>query len=149
MVVRERSAGIIIFRREDDIVKYLFLKGGGGRLDLPKGNIEEKEDVLEAARREAMEETGLGDLKIYPGFKKKVEYFYVRPDGQKVYKTVTYFLAETKSKDVKVSWEHEGYEWLTFDEAMNKIKYKSMKELLEEAENYRSRLFKSSLDRFF
>lgn len=133
----EYSAGIVIFRKQDGLIKYLLLKGEKNRVDFPKGNLEKNESLVEAAKREANEETGITNLKIYPDFKKRIDYFYIRTNGQKVYKTVVYFLGQTNSEEIQVSGEHIGFEWLTFEEAIKKIKYKSMKELFQEAEKYR------------
>jgi len=54
--VREKSAGFIVFKKDDGLFKYLFLRVSG-RLDFPKGNIEEDEDELSAALRELKEES--------------------------------------------------------------------------------------------
>jgi len=45
-------------------------------------------------------------------------------------------LAETKTKDVKVSFEHLGYEWLTYQEALKKLTFKNAKEILKKANDY-------------
>ncbi|RLG60142.1 MAG: diadenosine tetraphosphate hydrolase, partial [Candidatus Hydrothermarchaeota archaeon] len=42
----EKSAGVIIFRRDEEI-KYLLLKYGYGHWDFVKGNIEKGENEIE------------------------------------------------------------------------------------------------------
>ncbi|KKP93124.1 MAG: NUDIX hydrolase [Parcubacteria group bacterium GW2011_GWA1_36_12] len=53
-----------------------------------------------------------------------------------IFKLVTFFVAETKTKDIKLSPEHIGYLWLPYEEALKKITYKNSKELLKKANSY-------------
>jgi 8-oxo-dGTP pyrophosphatase MutT (NUDIX family) len=122
---KEKSAGAIIFRKEGREIKYLVLMRNPKYWDLPKGNIEKGEKEEETVKREVFEETGLKDIRIMPGFKESEHYFY-RLEGELVSKDVVFFLAETETEDVKISKEHEGYEWFTFDDAMKKVKSKEM-----------------------
>src|SRR5579885_607157 len=128
MLIEERSAGAVVFH-SDDGNRYYLLLINAGRLDLPKGQIEQGEDEMTAAMRETKEETGL-ELKFINGFKKVVEYFYARPGGERVHKFVTFFLAESKSKEV-----------------MRKASYRSTKLLLASAENFiRKNLIQQKID---
>ncbi len=94
----EFSAGTIIFRKEKGETYYLIIKygyDGYKHWDLVKGIIgDEKkgEKALEAAVREAKEETGIKDLKFVEGFKHKLHYFF-RKKGKTYFKQVTFFLA--------------------------------------------------------
>ncbi|MBO3799337.1 MAG: NUDIX domain-containing protein [Thermoproteota archaeon] len=146
--IKEKSAGFIVFTRENNGVKYLFLKIGG-RLDFPKGNIEEDEDELTAALRELKEESGIDKIRVIPGFRKVLNYYYRRDDGTLVSKTLVLFLGEALGKTVSVSWEHEGFEWLSLEEAIMRIKYPRYREVLKEAEQYRVRKTEGSLGRWF
>jgi bis(5'-nucleosidyl)-tetraphosphatase len=138
---KEKSAGAIVFRREEGKIKYLILMRNPKYWDLPKGNIERGEKEEETVRREVKEETGLNDIKILPGFKEKEHYFY-RLEGELVSKDVVFLLAESHIIEVKISKEHEGYEWLEFDEAIKKVKSKST---LEKADNFLNK----NLSKFF
>lgn len=133
----EKSAGAVIFRREGDKIYYLFLHHGATSdyLDLPKGLIKKGENELETAKREIEEETGLTSLQFVEDFKESLKWFY-KKEGETVYKEAIYFLAETKQKEVKISWEHKGYEWLTFQEAMKKLKYENTKSLLKKVNTF-------------
>ena len=127
-----------MFRRVYGSPLYLLLKYPAGHWDLPKGNIEEGEEPLQTMHREVREETGLIDLKVVPGFTKKIEYFY-RRDGKKVHKEVIYFLAETAVEKVTISYEHKAFGWFSFDEALKKVTYPNAKRLVTEAEPLASR----------
>lgn len=146
--MKEKSAGFIVFTRENDCLKYLFLKVGG-RLDFPKGNIEENEDELSAALRELKEESGIEKIRILPGFRKVLNYYYKRSDGALVSKTLILFLGEALDKNVSVSWEHESFEWLSLSEALSRIKYAGYKEILKEAEEFVNKQIGSSLGKWF
>jgi predicted NUDIX family NTP pyrophosphohydrolase len=62
---RKRSAGVLLYRRREELEVFLVHPGGPfwakkdlGAWSLPKGEIGEDEDPLAAARREFTEETG-------------------------------------------------------------------------------------------
>ncbi|MGI0003827.1 MAG: NUDIX domain-containing protein, partial [Candidatus Nitrosotenuis sp.] len=83
----------------------------------------------EAALREAMEETGIIDIKFSEGFEEKIQYSY-QFNGKTVRKEVVFFLAKTNTRDVKISHEHLDYIWLEFNEALQKTTYQNAKNLL-------------------
>ncbi|MGB9718095.1 MAG: bis(5'-nucleosyl)-tetraphosphatase [Thermoproteota archaeon] len=146
--VKEKSAGFIVFAKENGELKYLFLKVGE-RLDFPKGNIEENEDELSAALRELREESGIARIRVIPGFRKVLNYYYKRNDGTLVSKTLVLFLGEALEKNVSISWEHEGFEWLSLEDAVARIKYPRYKEVLKEVEEFILRKTGGSLGRWF
>lgn len=138
---RERSAGAIIFRREGGKTYYLLLhypssaKARKDYWDFSKGHIEEGEDELKAVEREVFEETGLGDLKFFEGFKETIEYFF-KFQGQTVFKTVVFYLAETQAKEIKLSHEHIGFKWLLFEAALGQLTFKNAKDNLLKANDF-------------
>lgn len=137
VVLEERSAGAVIFRKENFTRKYLLLHYPAGHWDFPKGGIDNNETPKETAIREVKEETGITDLNFITGFEERVSYFY-RKGGKTVHKEVIYFLAETKQEIISLSWEHMGYVWLPFSEAYKKLTFKTSKDVLKKAENYLS-----------
>jgi bis(5'-nucleosidyl)-tetraphosphatase len=132
--MEERSAGAVIFRDTPAGRMYLLLQNAG-RWDFPKGGVEEGETELETVRREVEEETGLRDIRILPGFRKVIEYFYKR-DGKNVHKKVVYLLASTVREDVKISSEHQGYGWFRYADAVRRASYNNAKTILTEAERF-------------
>ncbi len=135
-MVRERSSGAVIFKKEEKQVLYLLLHYHfrTGYWDFPKGNIETGETEENAALREIKEETGISDVKMLPDFKEKINYFY-RKDGETIFKEVTFFLAETKTADVKISHEHTGYEWVDYQTAAKRLKENSRR-ILAQADKF-------------
>ncbi len=131
-MIRRKSVGAIVFRREGKQALYLLLHYESGHWDYVKGGVEEGEDELETMRREAEEEAGIKDLSIVPGFKETIGYFF-REGSELVRKEVVFYLAETKTPAITLSFEHKGFEWLPFEEAREKLTYKNAKEVLEKA----------------
>jgi bis(5'-nucleosidyl)-tetraphosphatase len=143
MAMREISSGIIVFRQVFSQRLYLLLHYHykGDYWDFPRGNIREDETPKEAAVRETEEETGLSadHLRIVEGFEERAIWFY-RLEKQMVQKEVTYFLAETNVENVKISEEHIGAKWLSFEDALNLLQYKNSKKLLQKAEDFLRKL---------
>lgn len=86
--------------------------------DFPKGVVDPGEDAIDAAKREATEETGLDDLEFSFGdsYKETLQYA-----GGKV---ARYYLAETREETVNLPISHElgraehhEWRWVSFDEA--------------------------------
>ena len=132
--MEERSAGAVVFRDTPAGRLYLLLQNGG-RWDFPKGGVEKGETELETVLREVEEETGLKGIRIVPGFGKVIEYFY-RRDGKNIHKQVVYLLASTSNDRVRSSFEHQGFGWFSFDEAVMKASYDNSKVTLGEAERF-------------
>lgn len=126
-----RSAGAIVFRGPF----YLLLHYQSGHWDFPKGGIEKGEKTEETVRREVREETGIANLEFIPGFKKTIHFVY-QHQGDLVNKWVAYLLAETRQAEVKISFEHQGFAWLGFAEAIERVTFKNAKEVLRAAEDY-------------
>lgn len=156
---KEKSAGAIIFREQEGKRYYLLLhypgiNRKGGHWEFVKGHIEDNEPEEETIKREAEEETGIRDLKIIPGFKKYIKYFFRASYGLKgkarkkapwVFKLVIFCLAETKTREIKLSPEHDSFLWLPYEQALKKITYKNSKELLKKAHKFLSFSLKKTL----
>jgi 8-oxo-dGTP pyrophosphatase MutT (NUDIX family) len=112
------SAGVVIVRRDAGEWKLLLLRAYRN-WDFPKGELEPGEDSLQAAQREALEETGISDLRFNWG----IVYKETEPyrSGKKI---ARYYLAETRQVKVTFSVnpelglsEHHEYRWVTVEEA--------------------------------
>ena len=142
---REVSAGAIVFRKEKNQIYYLLLHYQSGHWDFPKGHIEKGEKPEDTVRREVEEETGIKDIKILPGFKEYIKYFFRRNYELKkeekkkapwVFKIVEFYLAETKTKEIKLSFEHKDFKWLSFQDALRQLTFKNAKDILKKANDY-------------
>lgn len=130
----ERSAGAILFIKEKEPI-YLLLQSEAKHWDFPKGNIEKGESDKDTVKREIEEETGIKDIDINPNFKEIIHYYF-KFKGELINKTVIFYLAKTQTKQVKISFEHIGFEWLPYDKAFEKLTYKNAKEILKKANDF-------------
>ncbi len=134
----------MIFRQEGDKPLFLLLRYPVGTRtskdywDLPKGHIEKGEKEIDTVKREVKEETGLKNIEILEGFKEWIKYFF-RWEGKNILKFVTFYLAETKVKEVKISGEHIDYEWLFYGKASKQLTFKNAKEILKKANDFLQR----------
>lgn len=145
----ERSAGAVVFRREGALIFYLLLHYELGHWDLPKGHIEKGEKTEGAARREVLEETGITDLEFISGFKKTIEYRYAWPPKAKEQefrmKFVAFFLGETRQSSIVISDEHIGFVWLPYDGALDKLTYKTAKDVLMAGDSFLKKYGKKNI----
>ena len=149
--MKELSAGAIVFRIDErsKAPRYLLLHYESGHWDFVKGHIEGRETEEETLRREAREEAGLADLKLIRGFREKLSYFYMK-EGNTVAKDVIFLLAKTAvaEKDIKISFEHTGYVWLSFEDAVKKVTYDSSRNVLKKANEFLAKYSKQKKLRF-
>ena len=111
------SAGVIPLRRTAEGWRILVLRAYKN-WDFPKGRVEPGEEPIDAAKREATEETGLTQFEFPFGdvYRETLPYA-----GGKV---ARYYLAETLEDIVRLPVsdalgrpEHHEYRWVSFDEA--------------------------------
>ena len=133
-VIRERSAGAVVFTEKGETVRYLLLHYPAGHWDFPKGHVEDGESDVEAALREVKEETGL-DVEIIFGFREVIDYVYSKGNVMS-HKTVVFFLARAETDIVRLSSEHTGYAWLPYREAMRRITYENSRKVLYKADAF-------------
>ena len=111
------SAGVIPFRQTPGGWRVLILRAYKN-WDFPKGRVEPGEEPIDAAKREATEETGLTDLEFNFGeaYRETIPYA--------AGKVARYYLAETTEEDVRLPISHElgrpehhEWRWVSFEEA--------------------------------
>lgn len=129
-MIEERSAGAVLLSETPSGRVFLLLNYPSGHWDFVKGNVEDGETLRQTVLREIKEETGIVDVEFVSGFEDKIEYHYQR-DGDIVHKEVVFFLAKTKTTDVKISHEHLGFVWLSFNDALKKMTYKNAQNVLK------------------
>jgi bis(5'-nucleosidyl)-tetraphosphatase len=133
-MLNEKSCGAVIYNQSGQ-ANYLLLQYEAGHWDFVKGNVEQGETEQQTAARELQEETGIADAKFIDGFKEKITYFYKR-QGNTVYKEVIFFLMDAPSQNVTLSFEHVGYTWLPYEQAMQKLTFKNARDVLKKAHDY-------------
>jgi len=116
------SAGILLFRRRGGVIEVFLAHPGGpfwarrdvGAWTIPKGVVDEGENLLDAARRELREETGLSP---------EGPFIPLGSIKQKSGKTVHAWACEgdadpsaVTSNDTRVEWPRNSGKWLTYPE---------------------------------
>ena len=134
-MLREKSCGAVVFLKKDNETKFLLLNYAAGHWDFVKGNVEPKEAEKQTVTRELQEETGITDAKFIDGFREPIGYFY-RRQGLTVHKEVVFFIMETKTEQVQISFEHVGFIWLDYKHAMEKLTFKNARDVLQKAYDF-------------
>jgi len=132
---KEKSCGAIVFRRQKDGIKYLLLHYTAGHWDFPKGHQEVNETEQDAASREIKEETGLENIEFVKDFQDTLKYFY-RKGEEVIYKEVIFFLVESKTEEIQLSFEHIGYAWMSYENAYKRLTFNTAKDLLRKANQF-------------
>jgi predicted NUDIX family NTP pyrophosphohydrolase len=135
--MNKKSAGILLFRFVQAGPEVLLVHPGGpfwihkdaGAWSIPKGGMEEGESILDAAKRELEEETGLktdGEFIELSSVKQGNKIIYAwafRLDTEAEFRMSNSFELEwpPKSGNLKSFPEIDKAEWFTMDEAKIKI----------------------------
>jgi 8-oxo-dGTP pyrophosphatase MutT (NUDIX family) len=131
----EKSIGAIIqFRNKGtpeetyskDPSEFLLLKNRRGFWGFPQGHKEKDESEIQTLIREVSEETGITslDVRSYIG---KIRYSYLRSDGMKAEKEVSFYFALTPSKNVVVSYEHYEFRWVHYSDVLFMLHHEQLK----------------------
>jgi len=138
----QESAGTIVFFRKNKQPLFLLLHRLPPLSDwtFPKGVIEDGETKKQAALRETWEEAGI-KVKIAKELSPNFYIFYWDLKNEKAYKTVYYFLAESKAKITDFTQnpdkdEHAQFDkaiWVKIDEAKKLVSHDKERLILDQA----------------
>ena len=137
-----RSAGIIVYCKDNNKFLYLLLLYPGGYWEFPKGKLEEHETDEAAAHRELKEETGL-EVAITPGFQEKISYSFRDRQGNTLFKEVVFYIGQATTRNVLLSPEHRDYRWLSLAEAVGYVGHANARELLQQADVFLTKKIES------
>ncbi|HJM87186.1 MAG TPA: NUDIX domain-containing protein [Candidatus Thalassarchaeaceae archaeon] len=128
----ETSCGLVLINYDS----ILLLQYPQGHWDFVKGHVEDSDISLElTALRELIEETGIEDAKIIPGFQTRTEYQFTHK-GTQIDKQVHWFIAETDEMIVNLSHEHIGFLWLSWGDALEQLTFDNSKKVLMAAKEF-------------
>ncbi|MDP3935016.1 MAG: transcription antitermination factor NusB [Candidatus Giovannonibacteria bacterium] len=131
---KENLGGAVVIRKEKGEILFALVHDVFGRWTFSKGHLEKNEDVASGTERKIKEELGLKNLAII----KKIgenEYIASDPETGPTRRHVSYFLIETKEKELKLesSGGLDDARWFTLDEVRNLKMYSDIKPILENA----------------
>lgn len=129
-IVREPTAGGIVFRRRKGQVEILLIQDAKDRWTIPKGHIEEGETAQATAKREIGEEAGLSEVDVL-GWLGKIHFRYRRIDKLVLMTTQIYLVRAKGDTDAiqKEEWMN-GIRWFTFADALDAIEYEDIGKLM-------------------
>lgn len=129
-VVREATAGGVIYRLREGRLEILLVADHFGRWTIPKGHIEPGETAQQAAIRESGEEAGMHELEptCWLG---KIHFRYCRENILVLMSTQIYlFRALGNTDDIaKEDWM-KGIKWFDFEAALRVIAYDDIAKLM-------------------
>jgi bis(5'-nucleosidyl)-tetraphosphatase len=124
----ETSYGIIPLRKNGLIWEVLLIQHQAGHWSFPKGHAEIGETPKQAAERELFEETGL-KVDHYLAEEPFSEKYYFSFQGQRIGKTVLYFLAQVKGDVLLQEKEVKSSLWVAVHQAEAVISFAEGKAL--------------------
>lgn len=136
-IVVEKSCGVVLYRNFQGRKLFLLLHYPSGHWDFPKGHVEERDaSEQETASRELFEETGIEDIRFLEGFCEVMHYEFGRGKKELVSKKVVYFLGETTESEIKISHEHQNFDWLPYEEANRRLTFDNARQILQKAHRH-------------
>jgi ADP-ribose pyrophosphatase YjhB (NUDIX family) len=138
----ERSAGGIVYRQENNGVKWLLIKAlkrfskeRKAVWKFPKGHLQKDEFLKEAAIRE-VEEEGRVKAEVVTKLGSNNYIIWDKIGRKKIVKKVTFFLMKFLEESKLKYFDKEmvvDREWFEYEEALEKLDYDSEKILLKKA----------------
>ena len=133
--IKDKSVGVILYCKFPRSLKFLILKHKKGHWSFAKGHKDKGETAFETANRELHEEAGIDDVEFVS---KRIllieEYIFTNKNKDKVRKEVSYFIARSKTKKVRIDKrEITGYKWCTINAADKVITFRQSRKTLKKA----------------
>jgi len=123
-----KAAGGVVYNKENQLLMIYRNK----KWDLPKGKLEQNEDIKECATREVQEECGISGLSIINALQDT--YHTYEMNGKSILKQTYWFKMHTTYSNELIPQTEEGItkvEWVNEDEITAKLEnsYGNIKEL--------------------
>lgn len=133
--INDKSIGIIVFYADKDKIRFLLIKHSAGHWAFPKGHPDKGETQIETALRELQEETGIKKVEfISEQILLEDTYKFTGNNGEKIHKTVYYYIAESYQTEVRVdNDEIIDYKWCTLEESFTYLVYTETINLINKA----------------
>ncbi|MFA7417500.1 MAG: NUDIX domain-containing protein [Acholeplasma sp.] len=119
-MVKEVSAGAVVYIKTNNQLLYLLIQNkNGNHFSFPKGHVEKNESIIDTAKREVLEETGI----VFEITSDKMETItYLMPNG--IYKDVYLFLGQALNQKITVQQAevlHAG--WYNHEQVLRYLTY--------------------------
>lgn len=137
-MIKDEAFGIIpVFKEVDGGLSFLLIKHKAGHWSFPKGHADPGETIMETARRELFEETGIREIDIIEDktFSERYE-SVIKKTGETCDKTVTFFVGFVMSKEIATpeNFQEEIPEarWVEAENVVNQLTYLEAKEIFRQ-----------------
>lgn len=113
---------IIVYRIKREGAEFLLLKRTrerGGFWSVVNGTLELNESIIEARNRELLEETGIENVLHWSN---EINRFSFQYKGNTMV-VLVYGAEVSESQRIVINHEHTEYRWVSFEEAMNMLKF--------------------------
>lgn len=128
--MKDASFGIIPIHEQDGDRQFLLVHQKKGHWGFPKGHADPGESPTQTALRELAEETGVTDCELIGNEFFIERYAFINKKGQRVDKTVTFFLGRVNDPSVKVQpAEVQAYAWLDAEGVTERLTFPEAREL--------------------
>ncbi len=133
-----KAAGFIVFMLSGGAPRFLLLRNARhGTWSVPKGHLHDDETALPGAWRELREETGIQQLKIWPGFEEVLRYSVPagkrKADAPAYEKELRLFLGEAANALWTRSSEHDDGDWMSLDDCLARVQHEVLRDGLRRA----------------
>lgn len=129
-IVREPTAGGVIYRLKNGEVEILLIQDAKDRWTIPKGHIESGETAKQTAVREIGEEAGLHSVEVL-GWLGKINFRYRRLNKLVLMTTQVYLVhALGDTNDIQKEDWMNGIRWFKFADALEVIEYEDISKLM-------------------
>jgi len=116
----EKAAGVYLVREFEGTALWLLLQRKSGGWGASQGRLEEGESSTGAALRELLEETGISDVWLDPGFRWATTHSSKKANREA--KVVDFFLGFTGESRVKLRpREHRDFNWSRLPDALSLV----------------------------
>ena len=148
--MKDEAFGIVPILLSEADTLFLLIQHQAGHWAFPKGHADPGESALLTAKRELEEETGIRNYEVleHPSFVEHysfvqegnpsfVKHYSFAKEGEAIEKTVTYFVAFVKSREVVLQVEEvQNSAWSSFEEAVKLITFDGNRQILREVKVY-------------
>jgi len=131
-----KAVFVVVYARTKKGIEYVILKRRHHwrGWEFPKGGANFNETKKDAAKRETKEETGLKPLKVKK-FNFSGRYLYKKKFADRtgiMGQTFSLYSVLVKKGKAKIDKkEHSGYKWMSFEEAVKKVRFNNQKKSLK------------------
>lgn len=132
---KDHSYGIIPLRLQECGWEVLIIQHHSGHWSFPKGHPEGEETPKQTAERELREETGLSINRFLSDIP-LIENYSFAFQGQRIFKTVEYFIALVEGSVVIQELEIKGSRWISLSLAVDSLTFKEGKRVCLQVDEF-------------